>query len=858
MGRATRRFYLCLVACASLGFGRVARAQALVEDFANGFTPALGWSGDLRAFQAESGRLVLRDLRTPPSSLARVSVPAPTREAACWRLNVEQKFSPSTSNRLRWWLAADQPIESGGAKGFYFQFGGISGNDDALELFYTNGQTAAVVAGGSAGVAAADLLFVNVQVCASTDRRWTWSARTSAGGLVDTSAGTAPIGLVGRYAGFEVAFTSTRNGLLSVDDLRIEPLFADRTPPTLVLAKADNATTVTLVASEALNTSAVEPTAYRVGGRSPASVLSNGDTVRLTLSQNLQSGVATPVEISGWTDVAGNAALPITTSVTYTAPRTLAVYDVLITELMADPTPVVGLPDAEYIELYNAGTQPVNLADLSLRSGTNVVRLPAVMLAAKSYVALTKVQVTDPRLTFFAGVPTLTNSSGTLTLLSSSTVVDEVSYSDSYYSTGKREGGYSLERIDLAQPCIIDGRNFAASNALAGGTPGAVNSINGAVDVRPLQLTGLSLVSPQQVRVTTNRRLTRLEPASFSLSQNSVTAVTRGERVGIYDLSLGEAILSGDVIALTLSAAASSCTVGESIALDTLYVGVAERAAVGDWEINEIMYDPLSGQGRWIELVNTSEKLLTLKGLQLARAFRDGSVDQPFKDIQEVLVPGGGYLVIAVDPEKLKQQFPDARPSAIAKASVPTLEDESCLVLQDAVAEERYFLVCYSEDWHNRAFAKTDGVSLERIDLAAAVQSGENWTSASSTSGFGTPTRSNSQSRVGTNDGESKFALVSERISPDGDGFEDLLSVNYNFAETGVLVRFSVVDVQGRAVYAPTEDVAAGVSGVWTWDGVADDGEVVRVGTYVLRVEYFSQDSAAKREFLAFSVLARR
>ncbi len=833
-------------------------AQSLAEDFATGFTPGLGWSGDLLAFRGESGRLVLRDTRPTPAAVARVWVPAMTRGAGCWSLNVDQRFSPSTTNRVRWWLAADRPLESAAASGFYFQLGGISGDGDALELYYASGNTTTLVAGGRPGVAAVDRLALSIRVCATADRRWSWSARDSLGALVDTAAGSAPVALASQYAGFEVAFTSTRNGLLSFDDLRVEPLFRDESPPTLVLAKADNATTVTLVASEPLGSSAALVSTYSVAGRAPVSVLPKGDTVRLMLARDLESGVATEVRIAGWQDLAGNPAPPLTASVTFSPPRPLAAYDVLITEIMADPTPVVGLPDAEYVELLNASATAIDLAELTLRSGTTSVRLPNVSLAPKTYVALTKGEVADPRFTRFAGVPTLSNSGGTLTLLSGGTVVDEVAYRDTHLPTGKRDGGYSLERIDLAQPCIVDGQNWTASTALAGGTPGAANSVNGNVEVRDLRITAARVVDSMTIELSTNRGLSVPGPGAFALSDNGIATVMRLESPGTYRLTLAAPLPPGAALALTLAAAATSCSVGELIGRDTFYLGIAERAAPGDWEINEIMYDPLAGQGRWIELVNRSSKLLSSNELQLARALSDGSVDQAFRDIEEVLVPGGGYLVLAADPEKLTARFPNARPSAVAKATVPTLGERDCIVLQDAVAELRYFLVCYDKSWHNRAYAKTDGVSLERVDLDAAVQDGSNWTSASSTSGFGTPTLPNSQARVATNDGVTRFSLPRERISPDGDGFEDLLSVDYNFTEPGVLVRFSVVDLQGRAVYAPSEDVAPGLAGSWTWDGVTDDGGVAAVGTYVLRAEYFSPDTPARREFLAFSVVARR
>ena len=262
------RSCLLLAACAFLG--PQIGAQTLLDSFDDGFDPTLGWQGDLLAFNGEGGRLVLREQRPVPASSARVWVPAATRDSACWMLNIDQRFSASTSNRVRWWLAADRALTQAGLQGHYFQFGGISGNDDALELFAVSGGTTTLVAGGRAGLGAADPLELQVQVCAHADQSWTWRATNNAGAVLDSARGSSPRALNGTFAGLEVAFTSTRVGLLSFDDFQVAPVFRDVQAPQLVLAKAESIRSVLVLANEPLSAANADTALYTVNGRRPA------------------------------------------------------------------------------------------------------------------------------------------------------------------------------------------------------------------------------------------------------------------------------------------------------------------------------------------------------------------------------------------------------------------------------------------------------------------------------------------------------------------------------------------------------------------------------------------------------------
>ena len=64
-------------------------------------------------------------------------------------------------------------------------------------------------------------------------------------------------------------------------------------------------------------------------------------------------------------------------------------FDVLITELMADPTPSVGLPPSEYVELRNVSQQAYNLVGWKLSDGSGTATInQQLLLQPDSFVIL--------------------------------------------------------------------------------------------------------------------------------------------------------------------------------------------------------------------------------------------------------------------------------------------------------------------------------------------------------------------------------------------------------------------------------------------------------------------------------------
>ena len=198
-------------------------------------------------------------------------------------------------------------------------------------------------------------------------------------------------------------------------------------------------------------------------------------------------------------------------------------YDVLFTEIMADPEPPVLLPEFEYLEIYNKSDYDIRLSDWKITIGNSTVSLPFSMVKSKEYVIITEsdnyfTPINVKNILYVDVLPVLNNSEQTVILRNNkNSVIHSVNYSSKWYSTDyKAEGGWSLEMIDVNNPC---GRmdNWTESTDYKGGTPGQVNSVSDfhPDNFKPL-LKRAAIISDSSVKIYFNESLD-----SISLTDNN-------------------------------------------------------------------------------------------------------------------------------------------------------------------------------------------------------------------------------------------------------------------------------------------------------------------------------------------------
>ncbi|WP_162944595.1 lamin tail domain-containing protein [Flavisolibacter nicotianae] len=561
------------------------------------------------------------------------------------------------------------------------------------------------------------------------------------------------------------------------------------------------------------------------------------------------------------------AAFALTTGLAAVAQQP-ARFDVVITEIMADPSPVVGLPNAEYIEIKNTSSfaLPLNGWRLSDKTST-VILLTPLVLQPDSLVILCSTGNALPlsaygRTIGIASFPSLDNDGDTLILRSpQNKIIHAVGYAaDWYRDETKAAGGWSLEIIDPQNPCT-GMENWKASTHARGGTPGSPNSVNGShADSRPPQLKNASVEDSVTVNLVFDEPLDSTSAAitaNYRLPGHTIVAATPVPPLfQSVRLRLTEALQPGAVLEVTTSNV-SDCA-GNSIgSYNRARVGRPQPVSPADVVINEILFHPRPGSPDYVELYNRSNKVIDVSTLSLANRNSSGAVAALKKiSVSPFYLFPGDYLALTENKAALALQYFVRNEDAVLQlASLPSYPNDKGTVVLQGDNGTQIDEVVYAKEWHFALISDDAGVALERIDPDAASQSAGNWHSAASTAGYGTPGYVNSQYRQA----ETVKATVSISpaiFSPDNDGRDDIAQISYQVAERGYVANVFLFDAAGRMVKHLVKNDLLATSGTWTWDGLGENSNRLPIGTYIVFTEIFTLEGR-KKSFRNTIVLAR-
>lgn len=545
-------------------------------------------------------------------------------------------------------------------------------------------------------------------------------------------------------------------------------------------------------------------------------------------------------------------------------------YDVVIDEIMADPSPQVGLPNNEWIELKNTTGAPINLQNWRIGDATGQSGpIPNFTLQPDSFVIVCTGSAVAAMSAFgtvisVTSFPSLDNDGDQLFLRAANgRTIHAVAYTSAWYQNElKKEGGWTLEMVDTKSPCA-GMSNWKASTNTTGGTPGKKNSVDAVNN---------DGTAPQLKRAYTTDNTTIIlvfdEPVDSLIGATVsnytidggltlVSATTLAPLFNTVQLRTGTALAANTVYTITASNI-RDCKGNSIDNINKARVGLPADAASGEWIINEILFNPRSNAFDYVEFYNNSNKIFDASKLYIANRNSSGVVSS-IKALSTVpfYVFPGDYIVETENADNLSLQYLVKSPDNVLIISSPPSfpDDEGTVValnFQGNVIDE----VRYKDDWHFKLIDNDEGVALERIDPDAPSQNAANWTSAASTAGYGTPTYQNSQyKRIQTIN--ATIEVTPKVFSPDNDGRDDIATIQYALTETGYVANVTVFDPSGRPVRNLVRNGTMGLNGYWNWDGLDDKGLKLPVGSYVVFTEIFNLQGK-KSSFKNVVVLARK
>ena len=265
--------------------------------------------------------------------------------------------------------------------------------------------------------------------------------------------------------------------------------------------------------------------------------------------------------------------------------------------------------------------------------------------------------------------------------------------------------------------------------------------------------------------------------------------------------------------------------------------------------ISELLYQPLSGEAEYVELYNNGNTALELSDYHIVRWVSD-SLGKHYALPAHTLAPHD-YVALTKDAVSVTAHYHVKYSSKLLECNLPTYPNTGGSVVlstADSVIVDRFD---YTPSMHSRLLRDKAGVSLERRSFERPTNEEDNWFSAASTAGYGTPGYENSQSTEYLAE-ESNFVFSSTLISPDGDEYQDVLEITYQLENGGLTARVDLYDARGTLVRRLLNNELLGTHGTLIWDGRGEGGQTLPQGQYIVQITLY--DTSGTRQTFRHAV----
>ncbi len=787
-------------------------------------------------------------------------------EQTSWAWWMRLDFNTSSANYVDVFLTAtDSSLQAATNNGYFVRIGN---SNDEIALYRKSGSSIVKIIDGADGSTNASSSRIRIRVTRDEAGVWSLYRDLSGSETADFLEGRATdhTWTVAAFFGILVKQSSTAGFAQRhyFDSFTVDRYIPDTLPPRLLQHVVIDSNLLGLTFSEALDAGSVRIREHYQGllpAPQPDSAWLDATDLRrvqLRFAAALPPGTELSLLVRGLQDLQQNALRDTQIRFVYYRPR---YGEVLISEIMADPSPPAGLPECEWLELKNNSAFPVNLRGWRLGDGSGLSRpFPEQLLPAGAYLILCGNNCAGwhpagTALMRLPDFPSLSNEGEWLYLQDGSgKLMHAVGYQPAWHrNTVKQQGGWSLEIIDPLNTCG-GAENWRSAEDPSGGTPGRQNSVNGSLpdESAPRLLRAFAPDSFRLVLVASEALnpeaqadpgLYSIEPAIGALLSATVEEPARNRILLRFANPLAPGILYSVKVSHLQDCAGNIRNHPEAVV-----AGLPDMAGPAEVVLNEILFNPPANGADYLELYNCSRKLFDLQQLSITNRNAAGSLSSLVRcsDSPWLLLPGQ-YVVLTENPDWVKEAYQPLHPDAVLPlSSLPSWPDDkgNAVLLNAAgtVLDE----LAYREQWHFALISNREGVALERVDPYDATRSSANWQSAAGSMRYGTPTARNSQYR-NPEPAAAEWELTPALISPNQDGQDDFAVIRYRLPEPGYVASIVVFDAAGQPVRYLQRNAYCAEAGSFSWDGLGEYNRQLPAGIYIVWAELFHSSGQVKR-----------
>lgn len=831
------------------------------------------WLGARQSFMINASHQLQLNAADPGKSI--LYAPVVFQDSMIWECYAKLGFAPSVNNKTRIYLASGSDTLEGGDA--YFVELGENGSADRIRFYESKSGTATLLASGKeSGIA--DNPVVRIRVILHGSGKWSFETDYTGENLYLPDfeyTGSVPDLKALKYFGVWCLYTTSNKNKFYFDDINIYGKASEnKEGPRILSASAADSQSIIITTDKALNMADAAQTDNFINLTDDVAIAaidtSQGVNILVLSADKPLSGFKTYTFVAKrWKDLNGNITKNDTFEFEYIPRRKAYEYEILINEVMANPSNSPALPNVEYIELWNTGASPLLLKGMRLVIQNSEKVLPDYTLGPGAYVVLCN--STDTMLLKDYGpviginaMPTLANAGALVAITNEDgSPIHSISYTDEWYqNASKQNGGWSLELISPSNVCT-GSADWMASIDVSGGTPGKENSVfNPDGEQTPLKLLNILPLSDRLLKVTFNKTLR--DPLALNLSFYSIDPPLTISHIDFNNdlknellIYLNDKIQRSVIYTLITLPGLPDCKDYPADTRNELRFGLAESAEPGDIVLNEILFNERSGSVPYVELYNKSDKVIRLSDFKLCNKI---SHPDEYKAIAlNISFNPGEYIALCPSPEKVLSAYYTPAPEHVYVSDLPSFDDDRGNISVYFLQSGQLIMIDsfdYDAKMHSPFLHSVDGVALERIDAHRATNNAANWQSASSQSGYGTPAYRNSQQPYSANYVKNHISLSGKRISPDGDGFEDFVLITATDVQPGSKVTARIYNYDGILTRS-FEPQLSGSELIWKWDGYDDKLKPADIGHYLISVEVVSADGSIITNRESIAVVAK-